>query len=182
MPEDPAPSSDVSVASPIGWVSPFNPTITAGGAHTCAHAGGAYYMSFAWYCWGANGSGQLGDGTTTDRLTRVLVGGGRSFTIVSAGGSHTCGVAGGSGTVAGDAYCWGANDHGQLGTGAIIQQTSPALVAGGLSFAALSAGGSHTCGVIAGGGVYCWGNNSAGQLGNGTTTSSSVPVKVLGQP
>jgi alpha-tubulin suppressor-like RCC1 family protein len=76
------------------------------------------------YCWGANTSGQLGDGTTIDRMTPVLAGSGRSFFMASAGGSHTCGVAAQSGpplTGSGDAYCWGSNSNGQLGDGAFGQ-------------------------------------------------------------
>jgi alpha-tubulin suppressor-like RCC1 family protein len=162
---------------PPGARVPFE-AVSAGGSHTCAEAGGSYFLSFAWYCWGANGSGQLGDGTTTDRTSWVLMGGGLSFAYggVSAGGRHTCGA-----TAAGSAYCWGLNDNGQLGDGTTTQRTSPVLVAGGLSFIAMSAGGSHTCGVTAGA-AYCWGLNSSGQLGNGTTTGSTVPVKVAGPP
>jgi alpha-tubulin suppressor-like RCC1 family protein len=57
----------------------------------------------------------------------------------------------------------------------------PALVSGGLTFVALSAGGTHSCGLTTGGLAYCWGENVRGQLGTGTTTNSSVPVRVSGQ-
>ncbi|HEV8151175.1 MAG TPA: Ig-like domain-containing protein [Gemmatimonadales bacterium] len=151
--------------------------VTAGGFHTCAEAGGLNYPSFLWYCWGANGNGQLGDGTTTDRLSWVLGGGGMSFAQggVSAGRQHTCGV-----TAAGAAYCWGLNSSGQLGDGTTTQRTSPVLVAGGLRFAALSAGDNHTCGITTAGAAYCWGLNSSGQLGDGTTTQRLTPVPVAG--
>src|SRR5882672_3685739 len=64
------------------------------------------------YCWGTNFSGELGDGTTTTRLSPVLVSGGVSFVAVSSGASHTCGL-----TAAGAASCWGDNGSGQLGDG-----------------------------------------------------------------
>jgi alpha-tubulin suppressor-like RCC1 family protein len=179
-------------ASPVLIGGIFNPQITTGAAHTCAIQTVPVMGSESLtplYCWGADGNGQLGDGATTDRAARGLVGGGLNFATVSAGGSHTCGVAGHGAWVrqqagqwmAGDVYCWGLNSNGQLGDGTGTQRTSPVLVAGGLAFRAVSAGASHTCGVTDAG-VYCWGSNSAGQLGTGTTTSSSVPIKVLGQP
>lgn len=155
--------------------TPFG-LVTAGGSHTCAEAGGQNYPSFAWYCWGANGNGQLGDGTTIDRTSWVLVGGGMSFAEggVSAGAQHTCGIS------AGAAYCWGLNSNGQLGDGTTTQRTSPTLVTGGLNFVELSSGASHTCGITAAGAAYCWGLNSNGQLGDGTTTQRLSPVPVAG--
>lgn len=179
-------------ASPIRIRGGFNPRITTGAAHTCAIATVPVEGSRSLtplYCWGANGNGQLGVGTTIDLSTWVPVGGGRSFSTVSAGGDHTCGVPGQGEQVtgqtgqwmAGDLYCWGLNGNGELGDGTTIQRTSPVLVAGGLAFVDVSAGASHTCGVTVAG-VYCWGSNLAGQLGTGTTTSSSVPIKVFGQP
>ena len=101
---------------------------------------------------------------------------------LSPGGVHTCGV-----TTSGAAFCWGSNSSGQLGGSAASQcetdyygsgvpcSTTAVAVAGGLTFAAVSAGTSHTCGLTTGGAAYCWGDNAQGQLGNGSTTSSGTP-------
>jgi hypothetical protein len=99
-----------------------------------------------------------------------------TFASVSAGGSHTCGV-----TTDAAAYCWGSNDHGQLGDGTMSDRQATAVpVTGGFSFASVSAGGDHTCGVTANGAGYCWGTNGHGQLGDGTTTERHSPVPVSG--
>ncbi len=79
-------------------------------------------LTGATYCWGFNGSGQLGDGTTTQRLTPTQVNGGLTFTTLAAGSTHTCGVTG-----AGVALCWGRNSSGQLGISGV-----PNPVAGGI--------------------------------------------------
>ena len=72
------------------------------------------------YCWGANGRGQLGDGTTTASFDPSRVAGGLSFQSVSVGDSHACGL-----TRPGAIYCWGANDHGQLGDGTQVSSLVP---------------------------------------------------------
>jgi len=81
-------------------------------------------------------------------------------------------------TTAGAAYCWGDNSSGQLGNGTKTKSTTPVAVAGGLTFATVSAGQYFACGVTTAGAAYCWGNNSSGQLGNGIVTNSSTPVRV----
>ena len=76
------------------------------------------------YCWGANSAGEVGDGTTTNRLTPVAVAGGLRFSQLGTGTQHTCGV--GRGNVA---YCWGANYAGQLGDGTTSPSSTPVAVA-----------------------------------------------------
>jgi alpha-tubulin suppressor-like RCC1 family protein len=161
-------------------------TVDAGDTHSCA-----LRASGVAYCWGANNAGQLGDGTTTQRLVPTPVAGGLTFTSLSAGptvllngvsAGYTCGVA-----PSGAAYCWGNNGYGQLGDGTTTNQLTPTPVAGGLTFASVHAGAgppriasAYSCGVTSSGATYCWGTNFYGQLGDGTTTLRLVPTAVAG--
>jgi alpha-tubulin suppressor-like RCC1 family protein len=152
--------------------------VSAGLQHTCGVT-----VSGAAYCWGYNGFGQLGDGTTTSETAPVLVAGGLTFTTVSVGGGlpflfpsrHTCGV-----TTSGAAYCWGNNSQGQLGDGTTTSRVAPVPVSGGLSFTRVAGGTGHTCGVTTTDVAYCWGWNYEGQLGDGTTASRATPAPVIG--
>ena len=129
----------------------------------------------ATYCWGLNGSGQLGYGSGVGSSTPVLVAGAIEFASISGAGSHTCGL-----TYNEQIYCWGSNESGQVGNGTTTSSSTPVAVQGGLSFESVSAGNRHTCGLTPDGKAYCWGLNSNGQLGDGTTTSQNVPTPVAG--
>lgn len=92
----------------------------------------------------------------------------------TAGGYHTCGI-----QIDGSLWCWGWNNHGQLGDGTRENQKSPVLVdAGDNSWTSIAAGGEHTCGVKSDGSLWCWGNNEYGQLGDNTTSDRNVPNRV----
>jgi alpha-tubulin suppressor-like RCC1 family protein len=159
--------------------------LTAGAIHSCGIATDRHG-----YCWGKNGHGELGDGTVASRLKPTAVAGGRSWRQIWAGSNYflketqsfTCGI-----TTDKHAFCWGDNSHGQLGTGTISRSLVPVAVSGGFTFAGITTGLVHSCGVTAGdpwaGSVhaYCWGNNGNYQLGNGAIVNSSyTPIGVTG--
>lgn len=145
-------------------------SLAAGVSHGC----GLQEDGMAW-CWGANESGQLGDGSREDRMSAVRVDSDVSFSILVGGLSHTCGLDGD-----GSAFCWGRNLNGQLGNGSRTDRLQPSPVQGGISFERLTAGWNHTCGLAADGTAYCWGLNEDGQLGDGTRVDRLVPTRVPG--
>jgi alpha-tubulin suppressor-like RCC1 family protein len=138
-------------------------SIATGGFHACAlnSAGGVK-------CWGANNFGQLGDGSTTTRLTAVDVLGLTSgVAALAAGYYHTCAV-----TTAGGVKCWGYNVDAELGDGSTTTRLTAVDVTGlANGVDAITAGSAHTCALTTAGGVKCWGYNPAGQLGDGSTST-----------
>src|SRR3989441_7297602 len=94
--------------------------------------------------------------TTLFRSTPVM--GGLKFLTVSTGAFHTCGLAADS-----TAFCWGLNDHGQLGD-SIADTTRPAAVRGGIKFAMITVCSLHSCALTSAGAASCWRDNDLGQL------------------
>lgn len=138
-----------------------------------------------WACWGGNTSGNIGDGTTSNRLSYSTASGSPVMPLYSQGGGHACGIIGGV------INCWGGGGYGQLGTDATaslsVPGTTPTAYSG--NAIAVSAGEGSTCAAYEDGMVRCWGQNAAGKLGLGdainrantgvTYGMSSVPVLSL---
>lgn len=144
--------------------------VAAGLTHSCAITASAGVR-----CWGENGSGQLGDNSTTDRRSPVDVLGLANISAIAAGDNHTCAL-----TSAGAVKCWGNNSTGQIGDGATVNRLTPMDVAGlGSGVHAIAAGGNSSCALRTGGVVHCWGRNTSGQLGDGSTTQRNTPVAVI---
>ncbi len=150
------------------------------GRHSCART-----ASNEVWCWGANESGQLGDGGTTHRLNPVLVG---ASTPVGVGNTpHTCRVNADT-TVS----CVGAVWRGRLGNATVNQDGgSPAFTAtpvqvlsarGGPALTGVSkvVAGGVSCALLHDGTVACWGDSIHGQTGSGA--GSPVPRPVLRAP
>jgi alpha-tubulin suppressor-like RCC1 family protein len=145
--------------------------LAAGQAHTCALTG-TNGGKGALYCWGANDSGQIGDGSTTMRPSAVrILNLFTSFTgIVSAGLHHTC--INDTGTY----KCWGNNASGQIGDGTVVDRYVPTQVAIALNGGAL--GATHTCAFTNASNFSCWGDNTYGQVGDGTMVQRLMQTEV----
>ncbi|MGC9983152.1 MAG: hypothetical protein ABSF35_05905 [Polyangia bacterium] len=148
-------------------------SIAAGFQHYCALLGDGTV-----HCWGANTSGQLGNGGYDNASTPTAVTGlvGAAVTAIAAGGNHTCALLSDS-TV----RCWGADESGQLGVLGGNPSTPQAPNLSGVK--AIAAGGYHTCVLTSDGEVRCWGLNGDGELGIAITDEFTiVPQTVAGLP
>jgi alpha-tubulin suppressor-like RCC1 family protein len=144
--------------------------VAAGQLHTCARK-----TDGTLWCWGSNGNGQLGDGTTTQRTSPVQVTSlGTSVASVAVGYAFTCAV-----KTDATVWCWGYNALGQLGDGSVTQRVLPVQVTTlGAATAQISVGYYHGCARKTDGTLWCWGYNGYGQIGDNTTTTRKLPVQV----
>ncbi len=150
--------------------------LSSGGAHTCAITSIGNVK-----CWGANTKGQLGNNSTTDSATPVLVQGLANDIIqVSSGADFSCAL-----LASGQIKCWGANDLGQLGNNSTVQSSVPVDVTGfsePVKQISVGFNGRHACALTQSGKIRCWGNNFYSQLGKVTLTApyqSNVPVDLI---
>lgn len=145
--------------TPTGEIAP----IAAGSNHSAAVTkDGDLYM------WGANGSGQLGNGSTTGSYTPVKIM--ENVATVSLGAWHSAAI-----TKDGGLYTWGYNKYGELGNGTTNNSYTPVKI---MSDVVSSAGGSHTIALKKNGTVYTWGDNEYGELGNGNKSNQTSPVAI----
>ena len=156
--------------------------ISSGAYHTCALTTGGNVV-----CWGAGGSGRLGNGSTTavDAPVTVTTAGTTALAGIvgiSMNGDHSCALKSIGGVV-----CWGEGDNGRLGNNtAGTDQGRPVDVltsSGGnpalTNIAQIGLGEAHSCAVTTTGTVKCWGHGDVGQLGNDATNDSNLPVDVV---
>lgn len=180
---DSVPHAPVAIASSLKFR-----TVALSARSTCAIS-----VDDQLLCWGYNGLGQLGDGTTTTRPAPTLVAVARKWKDVAMGGGFVegttvtspAGMAQGGITHAcalddgGAIFCWGWNGAGQLGDGSKTDRLVPTAVNSSVHFESVALGGAYSCG-MSGAAIYCWGANSVGQLGAGSSIADATqPVRVL---
>lgn len=147
--------------------------VAAGQSHACAVRGDGQV-----FCWGDNQNGQLGTGS----LTPIQIPSPTAVPAISDGAQvaaaerSTC-ARRKSGAVA----CWGANEIGQLGSGAAnpTPNPTPTLVSN-LNASMIWAGANHACAVsnasASKGSIVCWGQGAQGQLGDGQPRDAGAPT------
>ena len=162
--------------------------ITAGGQFACA-----LIKDGTVKCWGANSMGELGDSTSTKRLSPVAVRGLKNkVQAIDAGAEHVCAL-----LIDNTVQCWGKNTNGQLGDGSDLSKTSrkgssvPVVPKDLGTVSEISLVGNYSCAKRSSE-ILCWGDDTMGQLGDGkglvpdtikkyksyVPVMSTVPVKV----
>lgn len=127
------------------------------------------------WSWGSNQTGQLGDGTTTNKSQPTLITGLTDIVAIFSGNNHSLALKD-DGTV----WAWGYNGQGQLGDDTTIQRNSPVQVLALSNIVSIAGGGDHNLALKSDGTVWAWGYNDNGQLGDGTTIQRTTPVQVSG--
>jgi alpha-tubulin suppressor-like RCC1 family protein len=152
--------------------------IAIGSDHACAVTTDGQVV-----CWGANDSGQLGDGTTRPQMTPVPVTGGLvNVKQVATGADATCAI-----TMDGAVWSWGSDDQDQLGRDISVfddNDPSPGAINAARGNApvqamAVALGNQFAC-ALQNGAVLCWGDNEHRELGDpmrmGSSSSTPAPV------
>lgn len=144
--------------------------VLAGGSHSVA-----LKKDGTVWTWGANSSGQLGDGTTKGSPLPFKVAEIDNVKAIATGSGHIVALKH-DGTV----WAWGGNRSGQVGNGGYKDCLTPVQISGLQDISAISAGAFSTTALKKDGTVWSWGFNGKGQLGNGSKERSGTPVQVAG--
>lgn len=159
--------------------------VSSGGFHACGLLRNDVVAGIAskLVCWGYDAYGQVGAGSIGTIRGLFFVTGTQLWASVSTGFYHTCAVT--TTVAAGNGFCWGRDDEGELGDDiTLAAKPAPTVVSGGATWGSIKAGGFHSCGLTTTNTAFCWGYNQYGQLGNGTSTfnagtnqNQAVPVQ-----
>jgi alpha-tubulin suppressor-like RCC1 family protein len=171
-------SAPVTTPNDVSGI-PVATAVATGGYHTCA-----LLSTGTVSCWGLNSEGQLGNGAagqglrsatpvTVARTTAGLV------VAIAAGAYHSCALLS-NGVI----ECWGLNNSGQIGNGSVggSPVRTPTPVSGISTAVGITAGGFHTCAILADNTVKCWGRNADYELsiiGSDSGTPSRVPPQAV---
>ncbi|MEU9343426.1 hypothetical protein AB0D74_19685 [Streptomyces sp. NPDC048278] len=159
----------------LGLTSAEVVKIAAGGGGSATGHGLALLTDRTVQSWGANGSGQLGDGSVFSHNAPGQVVNLSNARDIAAGGWHSLALLDDQTVVA-----WGRNNYGQLGNGTNMDSSVPVRVEGLNKVVAIAAGLNHSLALREDGTVWAWGYNINGQLGDGTSASRNVPAPVSG--
>jgi alpha-tubulin suppressor-like RCC1 family protein len=125
------------------------------------------------WAWGFNMTGQLGDGTTVDKISPIKIGTGSNWKQVSAGNHYSTAI-----KTDGTLWAWGLNDEGQMGIGSTASRYAPAKVGTSTNWKMVVAWNNFTLAIKSDSTLWAWGNNDYGQLGDGTNTARFAPVQI----
>ena len=132
------------------------------------------------WAWGENSYGQLGDGSTTQRVSPVQIGTDSDWASVEI--SHTEYSGYSTFTLAikkdGTLWAWGRNNYGQLGDGSTTDRHSPVQIGSAGNWASVSINCGSTMAIKKDGTLWAWGANSYGQLGDGSTIDKHSPIQI----
>jgi alpha-tubulin suppressor-like RCC1 family protein/alpha-beta hydrolase superfamily lysophospholipase len=161
-------TSDASTPVAVSGLSSGATALALGMYSSCAVVSGG-----AVKCWGRNNYGQLGNGTSTNASSPVVVSNLSGATELgsASGADHFC-ARSNTRTV----QCWGRNDIGQLGNATTTNSNVPVTAIDVTRALGVGAGGSHSCARLDDGTLMCWGSNASGQLGSGHQSSYPNPV------
>ncbi|PVZ95113.1 hypothetical protein DDQ50_00850 [Amnibacterium flavum] len=159
--------------------------LVTGEQHACALVPSG--TSKGIWCTGGNRYGQLGDGTTVDKLTSAVkvndaVFAGKTIVKITAGRQFNCAL-----TSDGTIGCWGLNSNFSFGLTTPASSSTPLIASPGSELSGASgkavdivAGSLHVCAARAGGGIACWGSGASNRLGaaNSSGNDSATAIRV----